>query len=200
MGGGLKTLQRLAAVSSLSEFCRVADKKGLIDEPTLVNEPSTIPHLLRLDYTTALTAALVRGLELFVSSSVCSASATSTSTSANSSRATANSQQRQGGGTTVQGGQCGSSPPPYGQHIPLLTAGVQDSYQHLRAVSMAVHQLYTIVEKHKEEQKRATAAMLTSGEDGRAAVVRTSWEQHTRSIKRCLQDACSTVRQHTVTW
>lgn len=62
MRGGLKTLQRLAAVGSLSEFCQVADRKSLIEELNLVHDPSQRRYLQRLNFTTVLTAALVRGL------------------------------------------------------------------------------------------------------------------------------------------
>lgn len=74
MRGGLRTLQRLATVATLSEFCRVADRKGLIDEVSLVYEASQLQYLLRQDFTKVMTAALVRGLDLFVSSSTGSSS------------------------------------------------------------------------------------------------------------------------------
>jgi hypothetical protein len=108
MGGGLKTLQRLAAVSSLSEFCRVAEKKSLMDELILVQVGSMISFLQRQDFTTVLTAALVRGLELLVSSSV--GSGASTSTSANTSRATAHAKQHQSGGTPARAATLAAAP------------------------------------------------------------------------------------------
>ena len=118
-----------------------------------------ISNFSKLDFTAVLTAALARGLELYVSSSTGSASGR------NSSREKANSKQRQDGDGTRQGGHQGSSSTfQHGQHIPPISARVQESLQYLRAISIALSRCYDTVEQYAVEHRRMHAVMLSSGE------------------------------------
>lgn len=135
-----------------------------MDELNLAHDPSQFPHLLRQDFTTVLTAALVRGLQLYVSSSIVHADSSSSSSS--STRA-AHPQEHQDGVPPASGARYSSSTLQHGQDIPPLADDVQDTYQCLSVISVTLSHWYSIYARNcgTQENKDIYTTMLTSGEN-----------------------------------
>lgn len=142
----MRALQLLASARNLSEFCRFADRKAFLDE--LASEyPSK-----HLELTADLTAALVRGLELYLSSSSNSPTIPSSGTRHNQN--------------DVQG-RIGADGNSRGITSPVGSSETQhDSRQHLLVLAMAHMNWWgTCIRDDVLESRRLAVAHINSGED-----------------------------------
>jgi hypothetical protein len=151
----------------LSDFCRIADRKSLIDELNLVHDPSQRRCLQRLSFTTVLTAALSKGLELYLSSSSSSESSTNDSSPNTNSMPSESFQHpdrdinRQ---DSQQDQQDSTSALQHNQTIPPLTADLQESYRFLRYMAIVLNQWYTSALDYPDEGTSVYQPLLKSGE------------------------------------
>lgn len=116
----LQALGLLAQASNLSDFCRLADTKRFQSDIKLLTLQVQVQQLDNAKVLPALTAALVKGLQLYVS--------TSTQHISQAEDAKHNFDQTPRAGSSSSGT---NKPLLQGQQVSAATEGVQESLEHL---------------------------------------------------------------------